>query len=187
MNQIELEPETRVVLDRIRHSSKVLSIFEMPADLAEAAVWEIGRVVVDNQHLPMIQQHAYRWFLREVARLMRTKTGWDLALELEIALRKWAGYSVDPLLMQALLRECLERIASMSPVDIEENPKPEVRMTIETRNPNAQPRKHEMTRNDPERTSADFADSTDCVQASGTNNEERRTMNESAAPGGGNG
>ena len=35
MNQIELEPETRAVLDRIRHSSKVLSIYEMPADLAD--------------------------------------------------------------------------------------------------------------------------------------------------------
>ena len=39
MNQIELEPETRGALDRIRHRSNVLSIFEMPADLAEAAVW----------------------------------------------------------------------------------------------------------------------------------------------------
>ena len=35
MNQIELEPETRAVLNRIRHSSKVLSIYEMPADLAD--------------------------------------------------------------------------------------------------------------------------------------------------------
>ena len=37
MNQIELTMETRAVLDRIRHSSRVLSIYEMPADLAEAA------------------------------------------------------------------------------------------------------------------------------------------------------
>ena len=36
MNQIELESETRDVLDRIRHTSNVLSIYEMPADLAEA-------------------------------------------------------------------------------------------------------------------------------------------------------
>ncbi len=43
MNEIDLSPETRALLDRIRRSSKVLSIFDMPADLAEAAVWEIGR------------------------------------------------------------------------------------------------------------------------------------------------
>ena len=37
MNTIELEPETRSLLDRIRHRSEVLSVYEMPADLAEAA------------------------------------------------------------------------------------------------------------------------------------------------------
>jgi hypothetical protein len=120
MNQIDLSPGTRATLDRFRHSSKVLSIYEMPADLAEAAVWEIGKVLVDNQHLPMAQQHSYRWFLREVAKLLRTRTGWDLALELEICLRKWVGYNVDPVLLQALLRECCERIAAMTPQEVEE-------------------------------------------------------------------
>jgi hypothetical protein len=37
MNQIELTPEMRELLDRVRHISMVLSIYEMPADLAEAA------------------------------------------------------------------------------------------------------------------------------------------------------
>ena len=35
MNMIELEPKTRAMLDRIRHSSKVLSMYEMPLDLAD--------------------------------------------------------------------------------------------------------------------------------------------------------
>lgn len=175
MNQIELEPETRAVLDRIRHSSKVLSIFEMPADLAEAAVWEIGRALVDNQHLPMIQQHSYRWFLREVAKLLRTKTGWDLALELEIALRKWVGYKVDSLLTQALLRECCERIAAMTPEEVEERQE----LTTRTqRHEEGAPKK---------RTSADDADPADCVPAPGTNNERRCTSNEGTTTGVGNG
>jgi hypothetical protein len=36
MDQLVLEPKSKAVLDRIRHSSKFLSIFEMPSDLAEA-------------------------------------------------------------------------------------------------------------------------------------------------------
>ena len=120
MDTIDLNPETRATLDRIRHNSKALSIYEMPADLAEVAVWELGKVLVGNQHLPAIQQHAYRWFLREVARLMRTKTGWDLALELEICMRKWVAYKLDPLLMQALVRECCDRVAAMTPGEIED-------------------------------------------------------------------
>ncbi len=120
MNQIELESETRAVLDRIRHSSKALSTYEMPADLAEVAVWEIGKVLVDNQHLPNVQYQTYRWFLREVSKLLRTRTGWDLALELEICMRKWQDYRLDPVLCQALVRECCERIASMTPEEVEE-------------------------------------------------------------------
>jgi hypothetical protein len=38
MIQLELDPKSKAVLDRIRHSSKVLSIYEMPSDLAEMAV-----------------------------------------------------------------------------------------------------------------------------------------------------
>jgi hypothetical protein len=37
MDKIELVPETRKLLDEIRHSNKVLSLYDMPADLAEAA------------------------------------------------------------------------------------------------------------------------------------------------------
>jgi hypothetical protein len=129
MDMAELAPETRKLLDMIRHSSKVLSVYEMPADLAEAAVWEIGRVVLENQHLPLIEQNQYRWFLRELSKLLRKRTGWDLALELEICLRKWTAYRLDPVLLQALLRECYGRIGAMTPEEVEE--KGEVKAEVE--------------------------------------------------------
>ncbi|MBM3330251.1 hypothetical protein FJY68_00185 [candidate division WOR-3 bacterium] len=151
MNQIELNQRARDLLDRVRHKRKVLSLFDMPSDLAEAAVWEIGRTILDHQGLRLVEQNAYRWYLRELSRLLRTRTGWDLALELEICLRKWAGYKLDSELLQALLSECYEHIAVMTPEAIEESPhcqtgaaaKSEARMTIEARNPNVPPRKHE--------------------------------------------
>jgi hypothetical protein len=37
MDGIELVPRTRALLYQRRHSAKVLSVFDMPADLAEAA------------------------------------------------------------------------------------------------------------------------------------------------------
>jgi len=143
MESIELDPKTQQALDRIRHTSNVLSLYEMPADLAETVVWEIGKQLLEDLQMQFVSYNQYRWFLRELSKLLRTKTGWDLALELEICLRKWAAYRLDQVLLEVLVRECLERIASMSPEDIEENPKSEGRMTIETRNPNGQPRKHE--------------------------------------------
>lgn len=119
MEPIELAPETRTVLDRIRRSDNALSIFEMPTDLAEAAVWEIGKLVLENEKLPMVQANAYRWYLREVSKLLRTRTGWNLALELEICLRKWDSYKLSLGLLQTLLCECMDRIGSMSPEDTE--------------------------------------------------------------------
>ena len=119
MNTIELEPKTQKALDWVRHRSKVLSLYEMPADLAELAVWEIGKLLLENQGLMMVQYNQYRWFLRELAKLLRNRTGWDLALELEISLRKWAAYRLDPVLLQALVRECLDRLSSMSVEEVE--------------------------------------------------------------------
>jgi hypothetical protein len=119
MNQIELDQTTRDLLDSIRHSRKPLCLFEMPADLAEAAVWEIGKVLLDHQGLPLVQYNTYRWFLRELSKLLRTRIGWELALELELCLRKWVGFCLDPAMLQALLRECYGRIGAMTPEEIE--------------------------------------------------------------------
>ena len=119
MNQIELNQQSRDLLERVRHKSTVLSLYDMPSDLAEAAVWEIGRSLLERMQLRMTEQNAYRWYLRELSKLLRTRTGWDLALELEIALRKWVGYRLDPELLQALLCECYDHIAGMTPEEVE--------------------------------------------------------------------
>jgi hypothetical protein len=196
MEQIELDQTTRNLLDSIRHSRKTLCLFEMPADLAGAAVWEIGKVLLDHQGLPLVQYNTYRWYLRELAKLLRTRIGWDLALELELCLRKWVGFCLDAAMLQALLRECYGRIGAMTPDEIEENPKHEVRMRNEARNPNAPPRKHERHEGDVEtaknakvrtRTPADDADSADCVSVTGTINDEPCTKSEPTTAGAGNG
>ena len=119
MKKFELNQQSKDLLDRVRHKSKVLSLYDMPADLAEAAVWEIGRTLLERTELSFVQQNGYRWYLRELSRLLRDKTGWELALELEIALRKWVAYKLDPLLLQALLQECYGHIAAMTPEQIE--------------------------------------------------------------------
>ena len=129
MSQFELDERTRVLLDRVRHSTATLSVYEMPPDLAEAAVWEIGKIVLEDRHLPLVQYNTYRWYLREMSKLLRIKTGWSLALELEICLRKWVGYQLELGLLQVLLCECCDRIAAMTPGEVEE--KVEVKVEVE--------------------------------------------------------
>ena len=52
MNTIELEPKTQKALDWVRHRSKVLSLYEMPADLAEAAVKRRRKLQAASPKLP---------------------------------------------------------------------------------------------------------------------------------------
>jgi len=179
MSQFTLNQETRDVLDRVRHSRKTLSVFDMPADLAEAAVWEVGKLILDHQSLPLMQSNICRWYLREVAKLLRTKSGWDLALELDICMRKWAAYQVDPVLLQALLCECCNRIGAMTPEEIEENPKSETRMTSQGGRPETRVPRPESTtktqRHEEERAEVR------------PKNDERRTRNEVTTAGGAHG
>jgi len=104
---------------------------------------QIGKILLDHQALPLVQYNTYRWYLRELAKLFRTKTGWNLGLELEICLRKWVAYSLDPELLQALLCECYFRIGAMTPGAVQKNPKHETRMTIQGGKPEARIRDKE--------------------------------------------
>jgi hypothetical protein len=54
MSQFELDERTRAVLDRVRHSTATLSVYDMPPDLAEAAVWEIGKIVLSGRFSPSL-------------------------------------------------------------------------------------------------------------------------------------
>jgi hypothetical protein len=187
MSQFELDERTRTVLDRVRHSTATLSVYDMPADLAEAAVWEIGKILLEDRHLPLVQYNTCRWYLREVSKLLRTKTGWGLALELEICLRKWAAYQLEPELLQPLLCECCDRIGAMTPEEVEEGG------DSTTKTQRHEEARGEETAKDAKnakvrtRTSADDADSADCVSVPGTNNDERCTKNVPTTAGAGNG
>jgi len=201
MNQTELNQRSRDLLDRIRHRSKVLSLFDMPSDLAEAAVWEIGRIVLGPMQLSFANLNGYRWYLREVSKLLRTKTGWDLALELEICLRKWAAYNLDPELLQALFCECYDHIAVMTPDQIEIGQESTTKTQRhqedfgESRNQRSETRMQkcgsgaELTTKTP-RHQEDSELGIGSLESSNpgvlrTVNEERCTMNEVAAVGGG--
>jgi hypothetical protein len=119
MSELILESATRQTLEKIRHSKGLLPIYDLPHDLAEQAVWEAGRELLDEVGPPQVIYNQCRWMLREMAKLYRTRSGWDLAFELEVFLRKWTGYQMNPGLVQGLLRHCHARMKSLSPAQLE--------------------------------------------------------------------
>jgi hypothetical protein len=119
MTELILEPATRQTLEKIRHTKGLLPIYDLPDDLAEQAVWEAGRELMDEVGLPPVTYAQCRWLLREMAKLFRTRTGWDLAFELEVFVRKWAGFQMNSALVQGLVRHCYGRMKNISPEALE--------------------------------------------------------------------
>jgi hypothetical protein len=66
--------------------------------------------LVEGAGLPVLQVMHYRWFLRELARLWRTRKGRDLAFHLELCIRKWVGLGLEPRTLQFLVCEAHSRL-----------------------------------------------------------------------------
>ena len=115
MRTLELDGETRQLLARIRSGTEALLLDDVDSDLAEQAVWELGRPLLDAARISGLACDQYRWFLRELAGLLRTRLGWDLAFELELLLRKWVGYGLELGLLQALIRQCYSGLIAPPP------------------------------------------------------------------------
>jgi hypothetical protein len=66
--------------------------------------------LVEGAGMPVLQTKHYRWFLRELARLWRTRRSRDLAFHLELCIRKWVGLGLEPKTLQFLVCESYERL-----------------------------------------------------------------------------
>jgi len=106
MKTLKLDSETMQLLDRIRAGADTLMLDGVDTDLAEQAVRELAKPVLENAKLTKLQQDQHRWFLRELTGLLRNRDGWDLAFELEFLMRKWVGLGLVPDKLQALVHQC---------------------------------------------------------------------------------
>jgi len=83
---------------------------QAPAE-AEREVWDVGRPVLNATGLPLIQYQQYRWFLRELSRVLRTTPGPDIPTCVEMLLAKWVRLGLQPKMVQMLTRMACERLA----------------------------------------------------------------------------
>jgi hypothetical protein len=70
--------------------------------------------LVEGAGLPVLQVMHYRWFLRELARLWRTRQGRDLAFHLELCIRKWVSLGLEPRTLQFLVSEAHQRLKAVN-------------------------------------------------------------------------
>ncbi len=106
---VELNKDTVRTLDEIRAGADNPLYGATP----EAAERHFGRLIMpilEGSGLSGLHVMHYRWFLRELARLWRTRAGRDLAFHLEMCIRKWVCLGLEPNTVQFLVAEVYERL-----------------------------------------------------------------------------
>jgi hypothetical protein len=109
MKPVALTQDVSKVLDEIRAGAEN-ALYGAGPDVSEELFAKQVVSLIEGAGLPVLQTMHYRWFLRELARLWRTRTGRDLAFHLELCIRKWVGLGLEPRTLQFLVCESYERL-----------------------------------------------------------------------------
>jgi hypothetical protein len=109
LKPMKLNADAVRVLEEVRNGAENALYGAAPAEADELFHKHVESLIT-GAGLPNIQVIHYRWFLREMARLWRTREGWDLAFHLKLCLRKWKGLGLEPRMLQFLLCEAHTRL-----------------------------------------------------------------------------
>jgi hypothetical protein len=134
LKPVTLNPDVVLVLEEIRTGAENALYGAAPA-ASEELFHRHVESLIEGAGLPVLQVIHYRWFLRELARLWRTRKGRDLAFHLELCIRKWVGLGLEPRTLQFLVCEAHERLkaAEASTVNREPHTVPDAGPAIENR------------------------------------------------------
>jgi hypothetical protein len=106
---VALNHEMVETLDQIRAGAENALYGASPAQAEELFKKHVASMIVGSG-MPLLQVMHYQWFLRELARLWRTRKGRDLAFHLELTIRKWLNLGLEPRTLQFLICEAHQRL-----------------------------------------------------------------------------
>lgn len=109
MRPLPLTAETQAILTRIRTYGWTLSVFGMSQSAAWRLVKARVRRCIMDAGVAVIEINVYRRYVHELVKAFRTGAGEQLALAVELAIRKWANLGLSCALLQALLGDCFLR------------------------------------------------------------------------------
>lgn len=104
LRPLKLDRDTRELLDRTRAENPGPGLlFGLEQSLAEQALRRVTDPFFEDSGLAECRKDQYHWFIRELARLYRTRSGRELAFGIEAAMRKWQGFGLAPMVMGFLV------------------------------------------------------------------------------------
>jgi len=114
MNDFELEPETRQMLEL---AGRPGAAYDPDRLKVAAGAYPLGDLLADflgNQHLKRIPLLEYRRFCLSLTAVFRKYSGQRLALEIEVAIARWQLWGLDPSLLQRIAVEAWNRLCEKS-------------------------------------------------------------------------
>jgi hypothetical protein len=106
MKPMKLSRDCRKLLARMGKATVGPTVlYGLDQELCEQALRKVVDPLLDAAGLVPVRIDQYHWFLRELARLYRTRYGRDLAFCLELMMRKWQGFGLSPQAMGILVCE----------------------------------------------------------------------------------
>jgi len=102
---VRMNPEMTKLLDQMRASDQPYPVYHQPPETADEQVCAVGQSLVTDANLQFATRNQYMWYVRELARLLRTRYGRDLAFHLELVMRKWQTLGLSPNIMQIIACE----------------------------------------------------------------------------------
>jgi hypothetical protein len=117
---VALNHEMVQALDQIRAGAENALYGATPAQADELFKKHLASLIVGSG-MPVLQVMHYQWFLRELARLWRTRRGRDLAFHLELTTRKWVSLGLEPRTLQFLICEAHQRLKGGDMTELADN------------------------------------------------------------------
>jgi hypothetical protein len=105
-----LSKAAQELLSRVRASSNPEVVYGLAPGAAEAKAHSVIDPLIEGTGLPVARLNQYRWYLAELCRLMRTRSGPDLAYCMEYALKKWLSFGLEPNSVVVLASELFDRL-----------------------------------------------------------------------------
>jgi len=122
---ILLWPETRDLIREIGRGQELFAPYGLDPDQAAAMLASVTEPMLDGAALPVVTIQQLRWYVRALARLFRARYGFGLSFQLELALRKWAGFGLEPVTMGMVLQAVVNQLRLL-PGPVERIPEPEL-------------------------------------------------------------
>ena len=104
LKPLKLSRDARKALTRLgKESCGPCVLYGQEQELCEHVLRRIVDPLLEQAGMELCRVDQYHWFLRELAKLFRTRHGHDLSFSIELVMRKWSGFGLEPRVMGFLL------------------------------------------------------------------------------------